>query len=104
MASIETKDRVAPPLPKAGTIRAIASCEVAAREHTFLNSNNAGKIEAAIDHLDRISFQILRRTPDFLIGWFQHLLEKRMLNDQLQAKNLIDAGRSTLPSKSSASS
>jgi molecular chaperone DnaK len=91
----ETKDRVAALVAESGNDQERRQLqEVAAREHTFLNSNNAGKIEAAIDHLDRISFQILRRTPDFLIGWFQHLLEKReMLNDQLQAKNLIDAGK-----------
>ncbi|XVJ60010.1 MAG: Hsp70 family protein [Tepidisphaera sp.] len=91
----ETKDRVAALVAESGNDQERRQLqEVAAREHTFLNSNNAGKIEAAIDHLDRVSFQILRRTPDFLIGWFQHLLEKReMLNDQLQAKNLIDAGK-----------
>jgi hypothetical protein len=37
---------------------------------------------------------MLRRTPDFLVGWFQHLLTKReTFNDQLQAKNLIEAGK-----------
>jgi molecular chaperone DnaK len=68
--------------------------EVITQEHTFLNSTNPLKLQAAIDRLHRISFQILRRTPDFLVGWFQHLLSKReTLNDQLQAKNLIEAGK-----------
>jgi len=68
--------------------------EIVAQEHTFRNSTNPQKLEAAIDQLHRVSFQILRRTPDFLVGWFQHLVGKReMLNDQLQAKNLIEAGK-----------
>jgi molecular chaperone DnaK len=91
----ETKDRVIALVTESGNDQERHQLnEVVAREHTFLNSNNPSKIEAAVDHLDRLSFQILRRTPGFLIGWFQHLLEKReMLNDQLQAKNLIDAGK-----------
>ena len=91
----ETKERVTAIVTESGNDQERRQLhEIVAREHTFLNSNNPSKIEAAVDHLDRISFQILRRTPEFLIGWFQHLLEKReMLNDQLQAKNLIDAGK-----------
>ena len=68
--------------------------EVIAREHTFLNSTNPQKLEEGMEQLHRISFQILRRTPDFLVGWFQHLTGKReMFNDQVQAKNLIEAGK-----------
>ena len=68
--------------------------EIVAQEHTFLNSTNPQKMEAAIEQLHLVSFQILRRTPDFLIGWFQRLIEKReTFNDQLQAKNLIEAGK-----------
>ncbi|MFZ3114556.1 MAG: hypothetical protein WA133_03365 [Syntrophales bacterium] len=68
--------------------------EAIAQEHTFLNSTNPLKLQTAIDDLHHISYQILRRTPDFLIGWFQHLLSKcETFNDQLQAKNLIEAGK-----------
>lgn len=68
--------------------------EIIAQEHTFINSSNLLKIQSAIDQLYRISFQILRRTPDFLVGWFQNLLNKReSFNDQLQAKTLIEAGK-----------
>jgi molecular chaperone DnaK len=68
--------------------------EVVAREHTFLSSTNPQKLEEAMEQLHQISFQILRRTPDFLVGWFQHLTTKReMFNDQVQAKNLIEAGK-----------
>ena len=65
-----------------------------AQEHAFLNSTNPQKLQMAIDQLHRISSQILRRTPDFLVAWFQGLVSKReTLNDQLQAKNLIEAGK-----------
>jgi molecular chaperone DnaK len=68
--------------------------EIVTQEHTLLNSTNPQKLQTAIDQLHRISFQILRRTPDFLQGWFQHLVGKReTFNDQLQAKNLIEAGK-----------
>ena len=68
--------------------------EVIAQEHVILNSTNPQKLQGAIDQLRRISLQILRRTPDFLLGWFQHLVSKReTFNDQLQAKNLIEAGK-----------
>jgi hypothetical protein len=47
-----------------------------------------------MEQLQGIHFQILRRTPDFLVGWFQNLTSKRELfNDQLQARNLIEAGK-----------
>lgn len=68
--------------------------EIVSQEHAFLASTNPQKLEAAIDQLRQISFQVLRRTPTFLLGWFEHLIGKReTLNDQLQAKNLIEAGK-----------
>ena len=68
--------------------------EIVTQEHTLLSSTSPKKLEAATEQLHRISFQILRRTPDFLVGWFQHLVGRReMFNDQLQAKNLIEAGK-----------
>lgn len=68
--------------------------EIVTQEYTFLDSKNPQKLEAVIDQLHRISFQILHRTPDYLVGWFQHLVGRReMFNDQLQAKNLIEDGK-----------
>lgn len=68
--------------------------ELFALEHTFTTSSNPQKIAEAISRLRRISFQVLRRTPDFLTGWFEHLLTKRStFNDQVQAKSLIEAGK-----------
>ncbi len=74
--------------------------ELLAQEYTFLHSSNPKKLEEAIEQLHRMSFQILRRTPDFLIGWFQSLSSKReMFNDQLQAKNFIEAGKRYIDSE-----
>jgi len=71
--------------------------EIVVREHTFMNSKNPQKLEAEIEQLYHIARQILRRTPDFLAGWFQDLVGKReTFNDQLQAKNLIEAGKNHL--------
>jgi molecular chaperone DnaK len=66
--------------------------EVVSRESTFLS--NPKKLETEIEQLHGISFQVLRRTPKFLKDWFYYLVEKtESFNDQLQAKNLIEAGK-----------
>jgi len=68
--------------------------EIIAQEHTFLNSKKPQNLQTKIDQLHGISFQILRRTPGFLVRWFQHLVSKReTLNDQLQSKSLIEQGK-----------
>lgn len=68
--------------------------ELVTRENVFLNTTNPQKLETAIDELRGIALQILRRKPDFLLGVFQHLIERReVFNDQPQAKNLIEAGK-----------
>jgi molecular chaperone DnaK len=65
--------------------------EITAREQTFMHSSNPLKIQAALSEVDRIRFQILFRTPGFLIGMFESLVERRAaLNDQ---KQLIENGR-----------
>lgn len=74
--------------------------EIVTREYTFINSTNPQKIEAEISQLRRLSYRILRRTPSFLTGWFQHLTSKReTFNDQIQAKNLIEAGKKHIESE-----
>lgn len=68
--------------------------EIVTREQTFLNSTNPKKLEEAIGELRHINVQILRRKPDFLISMFQYLIGSReRFNDPLQAKNLIEAGK-----------
>ena len=74
--------------------------ELLAREHTFVSSNNPAKIEAATKALERIRWQILSRTPDYLIGMFQHVVGRRAsMNDELQAKNLIESGKRHIASE-----
>ena len=68
--------------------------ELVTREHTFLNSKNPKKLEAAIEELRSVASPILRRTPDFLVSVFQDLIGRReVFNDQLQAENLLEAGK-----------
>lgn len=68
--------------------------EIIAREQTFINSTNPERIETATSELERVRWNILMRTPDFLVGMFEHLVGSRTsMNDQVQAKQLIEAGR-----------
>jgi molecular chaperone DnaK len=67
---------------------------ILAREETFIHSNNPERISAATAELRGIEFRILMRTPDFLRGMFEHLVERRVaMNDQAQAKQLIENGK-----------
>lgn len=68
--------------------------EILAREQTFINSTTPEKIQAVVDELERLRYQILFRMPSFLKGMFLHLVEKRAsMNDQIQASQLIDNGK-----------
>lgn len=68
--------------------------EIIAREQVFINSSSPEKIQAVTDELRSIRWQILMRSPDFLTGMFQHLIERRVsMNDQIQATQLIENGK-----------
>jgi molecular chaperone DnaK len=68
--------------------------EIVAREQSFLTSSTPEKILAVKKELDAIRWQILTRTPEFLQGMFQHLIQRRAsMNDQIQATQLIESGR-----------
>jgi molecular chaperone DnaK len=68
--------------------------EILAREQSFINSSSPEKIHAVTADLERLRWQILVRTPDFLIGMFEHLIERRAsMNDQVQAKQFIENGK-----------
>jgi molecular chaperone DnaK len=68
--------------------------EIVAREQTFVNSSNPERIEAATSEIERIRYVVLMRMPDFLVGMFEHLMQNsNSMNDQLQAKQLIEAGK-----------
>jgi len=75
--------------------------EVVGREEVFLHSNNADIIEAATDELGSLRYQILMRTPGYLVHVFEHLMENRIsMNDQDQAKILIDNGKNLISNES----
>lgn len=68
--------------------------EFLAREHAVVTSTSPEKVEATTNALNSLRFQILERTPQFLLSMFEHLVECRTsMNDQVQAKNLIESGR-----------
>lgn len=68
--------------------------EFLAREHAVVTSTSPEKVEDATNALNSLRFQILGRTPQFLLSMFEHLVEHRTsMNDQVQAKNLIESGR-----------
>lgn len=68
--------------------------ELLGRESSILSSNSPEKILAAAEALRGIQWAILARTPDFLSGMYNHLVERRAsMNDQLQASTLIEHGK-----------
>ncbi len=74
--------------------------EIIALEQAFIHSTNPDRIEAATSELEKVRFQILMRMPDFLIGMFEHLVDKRTsMNDQVQAKQLIENGKRLITSE-----
>jgi hypothetical protein len=57
-------------------------------------TNNLERVRAASAVFDRIQFQILKRTPEFLIGMFGSLAERRSsMNNPSLADNLIETGK-----------
>lgn len=68
--------------------------ECLAREQSFIHSKNPERIRIAISELNRIRLEILFRSPGFLTGMFNHLVELRTsMNDQAQAGDLVEKGR-----------
>lgn len=68
--------------------------EVVAREQTFIHTTSPERVEAAVQELEGIKYQILERLPDFQISVFEHLIERRpSMNDQAQAKQLFEIGK-----------
>jgi molecular chaperone DnaK len=74
--------------------------DIAAQEEAFLSTNSPVKIQEKSDELNGIIYQISWRTPDFLIGIFNWVKgEHPKMNNQIQAKSLIDAGKFALQSQ-----
>ena len=98
----ETKDSVADLVAENGNDREKhLLSEIIAKENVFMKSTNPDKINSFTSELSSLQFQIFARMPKFLIGMFEHLVDKRTsMNDQIQAKQLIDNGKRLITSES----
>lgn len=72
--------------------------DIIRREEAILTSNSPIRIREATEELDSIIFQILWRVPEFLSHLFQDIVQNKSirLNDQQQAKVLIETGYQAL--------
>jgi molecular chaperone DnaK len=67
--------------------------DIVAQEKAFFATNSPIKIQEKVDELNNIIGTIRWRTPKFLLGIFAWLLQEQpKMNDQVQAKSLIEAG------------
>lgn len=74
--------------------------DIIGMEQTFLSSSSPIKIQEKTEELHAISMTILWRTPGFLIAIFKDLAQKApRMNDQTQAKSMIDAGKFAIESE-----
>jgi molecular chaperone DnaK len=74
--------------------------DIVVQEKAFFATNSPIKIQEKADELQNIIGQIRWRTPKFLLGIFAWLLQEQpKMNDQVQAKSLIEAGRFVANSK-----
>lgn len=74
--------------------------DIVSQEEAFFTTNSPLKIQEKSDELNGIIHQINWRTPDFLTNVFNWLkAEHPKMNDQTQAKSLIDAGKFAVESQ-----
>ncbi len=74
--------------------------DIATQENAFMSTNSPIKIQEKSDELHSIIGQIRWRTPDYLKGVFGWLKkEQSRMNDQNQAKSLIEAGAFAMESQ-----
>ena len=74
--------------------------DIVSQESAFMATKSPLKIQEKSDELHSIIGQIRWRTPDFLKGIFGSLLnDQAKMNDQSQAKSLIDAGNFAIESQ-----
>lgn len=74
--------------------------DIISQENAFMATKSPVKIQEKSDELQSIIGQIRWRTPDFLKGIFNWLKqEQAKMNDQSQAKSLIDAGNFAVESQ-----
>lgn len=74
--------------------------DIVVQEPAFLISTNPIKIQEKTEELHAIVVTILWGTPEFLIAIFKDLSQKATkMNDQTQAKSLLDAGKFAIESQ-----
>lgn len=74
--------------------------DIVSQEGAFMATKSPLKIQEKSDELQAIIGQIRWRTPEFLKGIFAYLVENQAkMNDQSQAKSLIDAGKFAVESQ-----
>lgn len=74
--------------------------DIISQEQAFLNSTNPIKINEKKEELNSLYLNILWRIPDFLISIFKELSHDiQSMNDLVQAKSLVDAGRFAVESE-----
>ena len=67
--------------------------DIVAQESAFFSTNSPLKIQEKSDELHSIISRIRWRTPEFLVGIFKWCRDNQTrMNDQAQAKSLVDAG------------
>lgn len=75
--------------------------DIVSQEPAFLASQSPLKIREWTEQLQAIIFQVLWRTPEFLVLIFKDLVQNRrtQFNDQNQSKSLIEAGKFAIQSE-----
>jgi predicted nucleic acid-binding protein len=74
--------------------------DIVAQESAFFATNSPIKIQEKSDELHSIIGKIRWRTPDFLVSIFQWCKNNQTkMNDQTQAKSLVDAGNFAIESE-----
>ncbi len=74
--------------------------DIVAQENAFFATNSPLKIQEKSDEMHSILSRIKWRTPEFLTGIFQWCKNNQTrMNDQTQAKSLVDAGNFAIESQ-----
>lgn len=74
--------------------------DIVSQESAFFATNSPLKIQEKSDELHSIISRIRWRTPDFLVGIFKWCRDSQTrMNDQAQAKSLVDAGTFAIESR-----
>jgi molecular chaperone DnaK len=74
--------------------------DIVAQENAFFATNSPLKIQEKSDEMHSILSRIRWRTPEFLTGIFQWCKSNQTkMNDQTQAKSLVDAGNFAIESQ-----